>query len=641
MLPQLSAIPIQASEASSDASRNINRTFPVGQNVSATVIAVSRDQVQPEIFRLNLEVNNRLIQMGVFQPLPVGQKINVNRQSDGQIQITLPPATKGQEKTNSTQQSTAKEQPNTQANTRSNRTDTILNIKIPNPEVAGKLPVDTSIKAAVISSRAVYPQPTQTTTTPIQTGNLTTPSTLSQAPSTNIGNLAGSQPPPPPPTTAQQTANTPSAPLPTMPPATNIGSSNNTAQPLQQSTLQHAPALATQAHNSLKGSTNTQPPSSQGTTSAARNTPAPATSPQLPQSNAQTTPSSQEKPTTPTQPQGNVSTSTPPPARPTGPATHHVINVAMPDGSKIEVNSPRPIPQGAEIQLTRSTSGEVQITRIQNPPLNPSSALERPGIQETLRDVLPRQIPTAEAFSQLSQVTSRAETPQMAQLSSAVRTMLQLFGIQPGTSESAAQIRQNVELGGMTTERMLSRGLTQPNDLKNQLQQLQKLSDGLPLEQRERMEQLLKGIHSRVTSQQLNSLQQWKELPDGGFERVLQLDLPIKQGDRWENLELRLSREGGTNSSGELVSVWRVRLHFDLEDRGGLDAEIRLTDDHEIRTLFWCEQPETAKILQDRAEEFAGRLRECGFSNSEVDWHEGVAPEQSSPVHKQLIDLHT
>ena len=193
----------------------------------------------------------------------------------------------------------------------------------------------------------------------------------------------------------------------------------------------------------------------------------------------------------------------------------------------------------------------------------------------------------------------------------------------------------------MTTERMLSRGLTQPNDLKNQLQQLQKLSDGLPLEQRERMEQLLKGIHSRVTSQQLNSLQQWKELPDGGFERVLQLDLPIKQGDRWENLELRLSREGGTNSSGELVSVWRVRLHFDLEDRGGLDAEIRLTDDHEIRTLFWCEQPETAKILQDRAEEFAGRLRECGFSNSEVDWHEGVAPEQSSPVHKQLIDLHT
>ncbi|MGK0498237.1 hypothetical protein, partial [Neptuniibacter pectenicola] len=90
MLPQLSGIPLQTTDASSDSSRNLNTLLPVGRNVSATVVAVSRDQTQPEIFRLKLEVNNRLIQMGVFQALPVGQKINVNRQSDGQIQITLP-----------------------------------------------------------------------------------------------------------------------------------------------------------------------------------------------------------------------------------------------------------------------------------------------------------------------------------------------------------------------------------------------------------------------------------------------------------------------------------------------------------------------------------------------------------------------
>ena len=118
-------------------------------------------------------------------------------------------------------------------------------------------------------------------------------------------------------------------------------------------------------------------------------------------------------------------------------------------------------------------------------------------------------------------------------------------------------------MGGLGTERSLSQGQTpSQQDMKSQLQQLNKMTEDLPLEQRDRMEQLLKGIHSRVTSQQLNSLQQWRELPDGGFERVLQIDLPIKQGDRWDNLELRLSREGGTNAAGELISIWRVRLHF-------------------------------------------------------------------------------
>jgi hypothetical protein len=177
--------------------------------------------------------------------------------------------------------------------------------------------------------------------------------------------------------------------------------------------------------------------------------------------------------------------------------------------------------------------------------------------------------------------------------------------------------------------------------MKHQLQQLQKLADTLPAEQKERLEQLLQGVHSRVTSQQLTSLQQWREMPDGGFERVFQLDLPIKNGEHWDNLELRLSREGGTNAAGEMISVWRVRLHFDLEDQGGVDAEIRLTDGHEISTLFWCELKETADKLRERSDEFSARLRQCGFDSTEVNWHEGTAPEQKQTIHKQLVDLHT
>jgi len=292
--------------------------------------------------------------------------------------------------------------------------------------------------------------------------------------------------------------------------------------------------------------------------------------------------------------------------------------------------------------MQKTAGSEAQIIKLQTPPLQQSSALEKPAIQETLRNSLPNQVPVADAFSQLAQAAARAEGTQAAQISTVVRSMLQLFGVRPGSSDAPTQIKQNIELGGLNTERNLSKGQApSPQDMKSQLQQLQNMADKLPEEQRERFEQLLRGLHSRVTSQQLGSLQQWRELPDGGFERVLQLDLPIKQGDKWENLELRLSREGGSNAAGEMVSVWRVRLHFDLEEQGGVDAEIRLTDDHEISTLFWCDQPETADKLRARSEEFAERLRNCGFSNSEVQWHQGTAPEQKQTIHKQLVDLHT
>lgn len=679
MLPQLPAIPIQTSEASNDASRNINRLFPVGQNVSATVVAVSRDQIQPEIFRLKLEVNNRLIQMGVFQALPVGQKINVNRQSDGQINISPQPTqTSGKADAPTVQSPPPPVREQTQQTSRGNLpSDALLKVQLNTQEPAGRLPLENTIKAAVISSRPIYPQ-----NTPVIPGQQTPVATHTAAPTARVSapaTSANQQPviqsqpaqqasqatPPSPPVSAGQAAQTST----TSNPVPNIPNSNNAAANTATPATQSAQAASPAGNQAPAGSGGTPPTATAVTTTPPIQAPLATgkppgqtisalatanTAPVTAEGKTATPPPTSTTQSTPNPASGertaNQASASPqpatnqgqPPARPVGPPIHHIISLALNDGSKVEIQSPRPLPQGAQIQLSRSDSGEIQISRIQNPSLTPSSALERPAVQDALREALPNQIPKADAFSQLSQLAGRTDSPQMAQISGVVRSMLQLFGVQPGAPEAAQQIRQNIELGGLNTERTLSKGLLPPQqDLKTQLQQLDRLTENLPAEQRERMEQLLRGIHSRVTSQQLNSLSQWRELPDGGFERVLQLDLPIKQGDNWENLELRLTREGGTNAAGEMISVWRVRLHFDLEELGGMDAEIRLTDGHEISTLFWCEQPETAEILRSRAEEFSEKLRECGFSHSEVNWHEGSAPEQKQAIHKQIIDLHT
>jgi len=635
LLPQLPAIPLQTTSSSSDSAQNVNRLFPVGQNVSATVVAVSRDQIQPEVFKLKLEVNNRLIQMGVFQALPVGQKINVNRQSDGQIQITPQPAqTSNAANTQASNTQNQPQQAQQSTNNTTARPDPSFQVKLAQTGDTLKLPADTRVTAAVISSRPVYPS--------------STPSGQSVQPNITSATVTPQQ------TTATQqqaiaTANQPNNP-------------SLTSQQVPAQTAQASTTPATQA----KPAITTTPTSIQSSTGQATSAAGAQPNPAAPINNSapqnQTAPTTQGASTVATsqnpgpsaqqpqlQPQ-NISDKANPVAKQaqqnsapvrTGPPVHHLVSLALPDGSKVEVQSPRPIPQGAQLQLVSNGNQNVQVLRIQEPPLTLNSALDKPAIQEILRNTLPVQQPTATAFNQLAQATA-TEASQTSQIGSVVRSMLNLFGVRPGSSEAPSQIRQNVELGGLSTERQLSQGRSaSPLDMKAQLQQLQQLSDKLPAEQRERFDQIIKGLQSRVTSQQINSLHQWRELPDGGFERVLQLDLPIKQGENWENLELRLSREGGTNAAGEMVSVWRVRLHFDLEEQGGVDAEIRLTDGHEISTLFWCDHKDTAEKLRERSEEFAEKLRMCGFNNSEITWHEGQAPRQDQVVHKQLVDLHT
>jgi hypothetical protein len=640
LLPQLSGIPLQSTDSSSDTSRNINRLLPVGQNVSATIVAVSKDQVQPEIFRLKLEINNRLIQMGVFQALPVGQKININRQSDGQIQLTLTqaPPTKGSN-TQNTQQQPLPRTPTIQP--QQSKEQQILKLTLTTPENSAKLAIGDKLIAAVISSRPIYHSQIASSTQ--ATGNPTTTSPTATTPSAD--SLIG--------TKSQQTTPTP--------PTNQKSEAPNTGNIANKATL----VASNTASNNLSGAGGaTQPPppiQSQQTLTPATMTTA-ATKPlvnaeqlasaqaphhsKTPASNQSLTSSptiiSKDLPTGQNTASSQTTQNGPSISRPAGPPSHHLINAALPNGSKIELASPQPLPQGTQIQIIKTSNQDVQVLQLKAPSFQPSSALERPAIQETLRNSLPAQIPTAAAFSQLTQVASQTEGAQAAQLTNAVKSLLQLFGVRPGSQEAPSQIKQNIERGGLGTENSLSKGIPpHPQDMKSQLQQLQKLADTLPPEQKERLEQLLQGVHSRVTSQQLNSLQQWRELPDGGFERVFQLDLPIKQGEKWDNLELRLSREGGSNAAGEMVSVWRVRLHFDLEEQGGVDAEIRLTDGHEISTLFWCENKETAARLRERSDEFSERLKLCGFDSTEVNWHEGVAPEQQQAVHKQLVDLHT
>lgn len=221
--------------------------------------------------------------------------------------------------------------------------------------------------------------------------------------------------------------------------------------------------------------------------------------------------------------------------------------------------------------------------------------------------------------------------------------MLTLFGVRPGADNSARQIQTNVESGGVQTEARLMQGKVDgKQDMKGLIRQLQQQVSDAPPEMRPRMEQLIQSVQSRITHNQLQSLAQSKETPDGGFERVLQIDLPIIHNQRMQNVELRISEEGHQTGEHTTTTRWRVRLHFNLESLGEIDAEIQLTAEEQLNIRFWCSEQETQRQIKHQLDTFEVQLNQKGFNPSELVCYLGQAPNpDADAVQKNLVDIHT
>lgn len=318
------------------------------------------------------------------------------------------------------------------------------------------------------------------------------------------------------------------------------------------------------------------------------------------------------------------------------------IDIRLTSGLTTTLQSNTPLQPNTPLLITRDTQGQIS-ANIQPLPAN-TDALQREqgAIQDALRNALPNQQPIGDMLAQLQNTAGQAQTAK-PEVSGIVRTMLQLFGVRPGNPEAPQTLQRNVQSGGMQTEFNLASGkLPEKNDLKGLLRQLQQTSADLPIEQRQRIEQLIQNMQSRITHNQVSSLQQWKEAPDGSFERVIQLDIPIVGNNRTDNLELRISHEHKGGTDNELSTLWRARLHFDLEEFGAIDAEIKLTGDEQIQVQFWCDEKATQRHIQKQLQDFGELLQEKGFTEAELKCFHGHSPNREGDlIQKHLVDIHT
>nr|WP_158651751.1 flagellar hook-length control protein FliK [Marinobacterium profundum] len=331
-------------------------------------------------------------------------------------------------------------------------------------------------------------------------------------------------------------------------------------------------------------------------------------------------------------------------------------------GQILELNSPRPLPAGSTVVLSRNSAGQLQLNlaaeTTPRPPATSNPATATATLDSVLRTSLPRQQSFGDVLNQLlqqAQAGTAASSQAARQLSPVVQSLLQIFGITPGLRDSGQAVRRNIEKGGFFTEASLGRAAAQPanaksnagvpgnatTDLKAQMGQLQQLADALPPQAREQMHKLLGDLLARITSSQLNSASQNKDLPDGTSERHLALDLPVRLGERMENVELRLKRYRARRGEDPASSHWLVRLHFDLQALGPLEAELRLRDDNRMSARFWTQEPETARLIEQRLPEFASNLDRQGIEVDDLGCHQGTAPRGETGIRRQLINLKT
>ncbi len=742
MLPT-TTIPNSSSPSGSGVkTATVDQLLPAGgREISAVVRQVAAGDLGGQVFRIQVEANNRLLELITRAPLSSGDRITLSRSPAGELQLSLATPTPAATGATSTQA----------------RPGLLLQAAAQIALLQQALPLNSPQAARVISSTpappgtSVPPPAAETTTTPppnrrdaaaAATAPLPAARTAGTAAPTVPASAASraqlSTPTPPggtdsAPARASATPTAPASPTPgseaprdtrsqtlaTAPRPTNDSQVSRPAAPamgraqvysaqlqqisqlgeaLQAGTPGRAPASAPAAPSATAGAKGTATataapptPASPGTqtadtpprasapaaTASSAGPSAPPPAPPAPGASARpahaapsppgpvvTTdsrpPASQTGATASTTPAAPATTGTAPlPARisltgntllqtlgqqqPRQP-TPHLVQLSV-GSQQLQLISPRPLQAGQQVTLTRVGDQQVQLQGMPAAELPGRSPAAQNAMQQALREALPQQIPFGDALNQLVQLSQTPAARGQGAIGQLVQSMLSLFSVTPGSADADQAIQRNLQQGGLLSESQLARSGGSdkpPTDLKQQLGQLLKAAEQLPPEPRQQMQRLVEALQARTTSHQVSSLQAWKELPDGGQERVFRLDLPIRQAEHHDTAELTISEQRRPDPEGDWQTSWSVALNFDLQQQGSVDVRLSLQEGWRLQLQFWAEASATLRRIEQQLDPFTQTLHDKGFIVDRIQARQGK-PQQAklNDIQRRLVDVHT
>jgi hypothetical protein len=332
--------------------------------------------------------------------------------------------------------------------------------------------------------------------------------------------------------------------------------------------------------------------------------------------------------------------------------TNIKIDVA---GRVISLQAPANLPPLQNLQIVRleGTQANIQWQQPNQPStVNFSTSLLSPKqvqlVEQNLRQALPQQIPIADGINQLVaqsvQIANAATTN--IPIDKIALSIMQLFGVKPGSANSSSIIKRNIQQGGIFTEsKITSQGQPQQGDMKNFLAKVNKVAEKLPGEQREMLLNTTDRMLARISASQLTHVQQQQQNAKAEIsnERSFQIDIPVQHNEKLDNVNMEIKQRKHLNEEGDYISIWSVKLHFDLEQRGEVDVEVALNpSDNSLSTTFLCSQLSTVHELDRRMQSFRQQLHQQGFEINTLHCSQGSqAATANNSINKRIIDIRT
>lgn len=150
---------------------------------------------------------------------------------------------------------------------------------------------------------------------------------------------------------------------------------------------------------------------------------------------------------------------------------------------------------------------------------------------------------------------------------------------------------------------------------------------------------LTAALLSRIQHHQFQSMGQTQTFTDGSSQTVWQLDLPLRDGQQFSQVQMRIQQDqsAANERHGEQAPQWEIRLAFNLDHLGPLQAIARLHKDR-VSSEFWAEQPSTLQLVRNELDQLRDRLLTRGLDVGELSCHHGSPPQPQQSVQQRWID---
>ena len=150
---------------------------------------------------------------------------------------------------------------------------------------------------------------------------------------------------------------------------------------------------------------------------------------------------------------------------------------------------------------------------------------------------------------------------------------------------------------------------------------------------------LTAALLSRIQHHQFQSLGQSQSFADGSTQTTWQLEIPMRDGHQFNHVQMRIQRDNPPpdGKQAEPIPQWEVRLSFNLDELGSLQAIAKLRKD-KVSTEFWAERANTLSLVSTQLTELRDRLLAKGLDVGDLTCHRGTPPPARQALQQTWID---